>query len=87
MVINSNKLIRAGKEMKIPLIVTEHYPEKLGKIVPQLDISHGAVFSKTLFSMMTPEVEKKLKENSQVDSVVLLGLEVIALSKVDFFIN
>ena len=64
--------------MKIPLIVTEHYPEKLGKIVPQLDVSHGTVFSKTLFSMMTPEVESKMKEvgGANLESIVLMGLEV-----------
>lgn len=63
--------------MEIPLVVTEHYPEKLGKTVAELDIKNAVgVFSKTKFSMVTPEVESYLKNNlHEVDSVVLMGLE------------
>lgn len=71
--------LQAGKILDIPLIVTEHYPEKLGRIVKEVDISHAkAVFSKTLFSMITPEVQSKILELSQqkpIESVVLFGLE------------
>lgn len=63
----------------MPLIVTEHYPEKLGKIVKELDVSHAkAIFPKTLFSMMIPEVDAKIKElfpNNPPESIVLFGLE------------
>lgn len=59
------------------MIATEHYPEKLGKIVKELDVSHAkGIFSKTLFSMMIPEVEKTLKEFKEIDTVVLMGNEV-----------
>lgn len=58
------------------MIVTEHYPEKLGKTVLELDIKHAAgVFSKTKFSMVIPEVEDYLKKLKGVDSIVLMGLE------------
>ena len=66
--------------LNVPLIVTEHYPEKLGRIVKELDISHAAgVYSKTLFSMMTPEVKTKMDELIGCESgdraVVLFGIE------------
>ncbi|XP_030387238.1 isochorismatase domain-containing protein 1 [Scaptodrosophila lebanonensis] len=78
MVKNANKLTRAGKELEVPLIVTEHYPEKLGKIVPELDVSHAkAVVGKTLFSMMVPEVKNTMKQlfGEKPEYAVLYGLE------------
>ncbi|XP_058460001.1 isochorismatase domain-containing protein 1 [Malaya genurostris] len=75
---NTSKLLQAGKIMNVPLIVTEHYPEKLGHIVKDLDISHAkGVFSKTLFSMMIPEVQKKISDiyGQDLQTVVLFGLE------------
>ncbi|XP_039453204.1 isochorismatase domain-containing protein 1 [Culex pipiens pallens] len=76
---NAGKLVQAGKMLDIPLMVTEHYPEKLGKIVPELDIAHAkAVFPKTLFSMMIPEVKSKINElygSGNLETVVLFGLE------------
>lgn len=65
--------------MEVPLIVTEHYPEKLGKTVSQLDVSHACyVLGKTYFSMMTPEVKNVIKElfDDKPSDVVLYGLEV-----------
>ncbi|KAM7357474.1 isochorismatase domain-containing protein 1 [Cochliomyia hominivorax] len=75
---NANKLTIAGKELDIPLICTEHYPERLGKIVKDIDVSHAkAVVGKTRFSMIVPEVEAKIKEifGDKPDDVVLYGLE------------
>lgn len=71
---------KAGKELGVPLICTEHYPEKLGKTVSDIDIKHAqAVISKTRFSMVVPEWETKVKEifGDKPDDVVLYGLEVI----------
>lgn len=65
--------------MEIPLICSEHYPERLGKIVKDIDISHAkAVIPKTRFSMVVPELETKIKEifGDKPDDVVLYGLEV-----------
>lgn len=70
---------KAGKALDVPLIVTEHYPEKLGKTVAQLDVSHAKLVSgKTLFSMFTPEVKAVIKDifNDKPEDVVLYGLEV-----------
>ncbi|KAH8308681.1 hypothetical protein KR059_000361 [Drosophila kikkawai] len=78
MVKNVNKLTKAGKALDVPLIVTEHYPEKLGKTVAQLDVSHAKLVSgKTLFSMFTPEVKAVIKDifNDKPEDVVLYGLE------------
>lgn len=64
--------------LNVPLIATEHYPEKLGPIVKEIDIAHAkGVFSKTLFSMCIPEVQNKIKElfNGDLEAVVLFGLE------------
>lgn len=65
--------------MDIPLIVSEHYPEKLGATVPDLDVSHAAFkYPKTLFSMVTPEMRsqiQKLFPDSRLEAVVLFGLE------------
>uniref|UniRef100_A0A336MHZ2 Isochorismatase domain-containing protein 1 n=1 Tax=Culicoides sonorensis TaxID=179676 RepID=A0A336MHZ2_CULSO len=76
---NTAKLLQAGKILNVPLIATEHYPEKLGRIVKELDISHAkSVISKTRFSMMLPDVQAKIKEiykNDDLESVVLFGLE------------
>ncbi|XP_065359928.1 isochorismatase domain-containing protein 1 [Calliphora vicina] len=75
---NANKLTKAGKELEIPLIVSEQYPERLGNTVKDIDISHAeAVVSKTRFSMMVPEIEAKIKEifGDKPDDVVLYGLE------------
>lgn len=66
--------------MKIPLIATEQYPEKLGNTVKELDVKHASgLYGKSQFSMMTPEVTAKIKElygNEQLQSVVLFGIEV-----------
>ncbi|KAH8401475.1 hypothetical protein KR009_005745 [Drosophila setifemur] len=75
---NADKLTRAGKALDVPLIVTEQYPEKLGKTVAQLDVSHAKlVAGKTRFSMFTPEVRAVMMElfDDNPDDVVLYGLE------------
>ncbi|XP_022227728.2 isochorismatase domain-containing protein 1 [Drosophila obscura] len=78
MIKNVDKLTKAGKALDVPLIVTEHYPEKLGKTVAQLDVSHAKLVSgKTLFSMVTPEVKSVIKDifSDKPEDVVLYGLE------------
>ncbi|XP_055853374.1 isochorismatase domain-containing protein 1 [Episyrphus balteatus] len=79
MIINAKKLVNAGKVLEVPLIATEHYPEKLGKTAQELDVGHAAgIISKTKFSMMVPQLEAKIKElfpNEKPKDVVLFGLE------------
>ncbi|XP_034109923.1 isochorismatase domain-containing protein 1 [Drosophila albomicans] len=78
MVKNADKLTKAGKALDVPLIVTEHYPEKLGKTVADLDVAHAKiVLGKTYFSMMTPQVKSVIKDifGEKPEDVVLYGLE------------
>lgn len=66
--------------MDVPLLVTEQNPEKLGKIVQELEIDHAkAVVGKTRFSMLVPDIEccmKNLFEDGKPSDVVLYGIEV-----------
>ncbi len=58
------------------MLATEQNPEKLGKIVSELDVAHAkGVYPKTLFSMLIPEVESVLKDHKDVNSIVLMGIE------------
>jgi len=67
------KLLEAAKVLNSQLIVTEQYPKVLGSTDKDLDISRAALVQpKTLFSMLTPEVESKL---NGIESVVLFGIE------------
>jgi nicotinamidase-related amidase len=66
----------AGKALDIPLIVSEHYPEKLGTTVAELDISHAVMkYPKTKFSMVVPEIAAYLNGLKDVEDVFLFGLE------------
>lgn len=60
----------------MPLIVSEQNPEKLGKTVAEFDVGHAlGKFPKTKFSMIIPQITEKLKEHSEIDTIVLMGLE------------
>lgn len=81
MVNNTQKLLEAGRVLDVPLIVTEQYPERLGNTVKELEIGHkAALYSKSLFSMVTPDVKAKIDElfcaEKKLESVVLFGIEV-----------
>lgn len=79
--------LAAGKALDIPLIATEHYPQKLGHITQQLNVQHAhAICGKTLFSMITPEVKSKIdqiatekSDGGTLDHIVIFGLEVHAV--------
>ena len=56
----------------------------LGRTVPELNVDglgqlHLGTFEKTLFSMVTPQIEEILTERA-FDSVLILGIEVRAIS-------
>jgi len=75
-IIQSTKnMIECAKVMNLPVIITEQYPKALGKTVSELDISSHFLVEKTLFSMMTPEIENKLKSLPNIHSVLIAGLE------------
>ena len=44
--------------------------------MPDIDVTGAKVFSKTLFSMVIPEVEQELEKETDRKSVVLFGIEV-----------
>ena len=69
-------LARAAKQLDLPVVVTEQYPQKLGKTVaPIVDLlENHTPFSKTLFSACTPDMMQKLQSQSR-RSIILCGLE------------
>ncbi|CAH0698021.1 unnamed protein product [Spodoptera exigua] len=73
----ANKMVEAAKHFKIPVYVSEQYPKGLGHTTKDINISEAAlVYSKTKFSMYTPELEEKLKQDvPDLSSVVLFGIE------------
>jgi Isochorismatase family len=73
-VYTANSLIKLGKVLDLPLIVTEQYSKGLGKTVAEIDVSSGRVFQKGQFSMMTPEVSAELERLGK-SQVILFGLE------------
>ncbi|KAJ2663671.1 hypothetical protein IWW48_001152 [Coemansia sp. RSA 1200] len=71
----AQKMSKASRILKIPLIVTEQYSKGLGNTVEEIDIAHAAlVEDKSKFSMLTDGVSKKLEE-LKIRSVVLYGIE------------
>ncbi|KAJ0410605.1 hypothetical protein ATCC90586_007438 [Pythium insidiosum] len=81
-------LVAAARELRVPVVVTTQNAARLGDTVPELatrfdEMSKSdapesvAVFDKTLFSMMTPEVEAHVEALSSGTrkSVLLCGIE------------
>ena len=55
---------------------THTHTPGLGNTVSEIDVSKARVFSKTVFSMVIPDVEDILKQDVNRKSVVLFGIEV-----------
>lgn len=74
---NAQKLLSCGKQLDVNLIVTEQYPERLGKTAPELNVSHAiGVYPKLEFSIMQDDrLKRTILGLSNVKSVVLFGLE------------
>ena len=66
-------LVEAAKVMGIPVVVSEQYPDKLGHTVPSIDLQQAHVYSKTLFSMVSPSFPNSLLTSRS--SFVLFGIE------------
>ena len=65
------------KHLHFKACVTDHVMYAgLGNTVTDIDVSGAKVFSKTLFSMVIPEVEQELEKEAERKSVVLFGIEV-----------
>jgi nicotinamidase-related amidase len=65
-------LVQAARILQIPLVVSEQYPEKLGRTLVDVSSAH-TVFSKTAFSMLTDSFPADML-NAR-DTYVLFGIE------------
>lgn len=65
-------LVQAAGIFGIPLIVSEQYPEKLGKTVIDVSRAHS-VYSKSTFTMMNPAFPQDVLETK--DTFILFGIE------------
>lgn len=74
----ARRMVRGANVIGLPVLVTEQYPAKLGSTVTELkEVLPPAapVISKTLFSMITPEVETFLAQHSAIKQVLVCGIE------------
>lgn len=74
----SRRMARGAEALGIPVLVTEQYPKALGNTVKELQevLPEGTVtVDKTRFSMCVEGIEKRLKELSDVNQIMLAGLE------------
>ncbi|XP_073513922.1 isochorismatase domain-containing protein 2 isoform X2 [Phyllobates terribilis] len=71
----SARILQTAKILEIPVVVTEQYPRGLGLTVPELGTSGIKKYTKTCFSMLTPEVEEELQTIPERRSVILCGIE------------
>ncbi|CAK1548977.1 unnamed protein product [Leptosia nina] len=73
----ANKMVEAAKHFKIPVYVSEQYPQGLGHTTKDINVDDAAlVYEKTKFSMFTPELEERLKKDVPgLNSIVLFGIE------------
>ncbi|XP_053621245.1 isochorismatase domain-containing protein 1-like isoform X2 [Plodia interpunctella] len=73
----ANKMLEASKHFKIPVYISEQYPKGLGNTTKDIKVENAAmVYEKTQFSMFTPELQARLKNDvPDLKSVVLFGIE------------
>lgn len=74
---NTEKLVVCGKKLGVDLIVSEQNPDKLGRTVSELNITHAqAVYPKLEFSILGNALfQKYFSDAKSVKSAVLFGLE------------
>jgi len=78
-VATASKMLKLAKILDVPVIVTEQNPRALGPTAPELDAAflgplYLGTISKSLFTMLTPEVGTILEERN-FKSVVIFGIE------------
>jgi len=73
----TSRMVRAANVLDLPVFVTEQYPKALGHTVPEIakDLGQAEVFSKTMFSMCTPELETAFAAKGGIGQVLLCGIE------------
>ena len=69
----ASHLVQAGRIFGIPVVVSEQYPEKLGSTSAPIDVNGATVYSKTCFSMITPEFPQRVLDEK--DAFVVFGIE------------
>ncbi|KOB72980.1 Isochorismatase domain containing protein [Operophtera brumata] len=63
----ANKMMAAAKHFKIPVYVSEQYPQGLGHTTKDISLTDAAmVYEKTRFSMFTPELQERLNKDAHV---------------------
>ena len=73
-------MLQASNILGMKAVITEQYPERFGATVNEVrDIALSTtppspIYSKTKFSMVTPEVKKEL-DDFNIRSVILCGIE------------
>eukprot|EP01090_Pellita_catalonica_P007567 TRINITY_DN18158_c0_g1_i1.p1 TRINITY_DN18158_c0_g1~~TRINITY_DN18158_c0_g1_i1.p1 ORF type:complete len:232 (+),score=19.98 TRINITY_DN18158_c0_g1_i1:64-759(+) len=84
---NSQALIKAAHIFQIPIVCSEQYPKGLGHTVPQIhaelrtpheasgNLSDVHQYSKTSFSMLTPEIEAHISQYKERNQIILCGIE------------
>ena len=65
-------LLKSADILNISVIRTEH--EEFGETRTELNVSRTVLFTKTLYSMLTPEVMGKLADRPDGDTVILFGI-------------
>ncbi|PSS36855.1 hypothetical protein PHLCEN_2v1283 [Hermanssonia centrifuga] len=83
-VMTTNKMLKIAKVIGVPIIVTEQNPLALGDTVPEIDLQnlgplHLGTLEKSLFSMVTPELEGLLRHHN-FKSVIIMGIEVMTFT-------
>lgn len=74
-VIKMDKLLTAASLLKIPVVVTEQYPQGLGKTVATMDVSTSCVVEKKAFSAMQQDEFKEAIRNSGKKQIIIGGIE------------
>lgn len=65
-----------ARTLRIPRLVTEHYPKAFGLTVPELVFEEDVTkFTKLRFSMLTDEVRAALAAKPEVKNILLCGFE------------
>lgn len=74
----ARRMVRGANVLGLPVVATEQVPTKLGPTVKELvEVINPAapVVAKTMFSMVTPEVEAFLASSPAVKQLLLCGIE------------
>ncbi|MEO1140677.1 MAG: hydrolase [Pseudomonadota bacterium] len=72
---NTSMLCRGATEMQVPVIMTEQYPEGLGRTVPELRNQQATILSKIHFSCMEDDGFAAYFKNLNRKQAVIAGME------------